>query len=709
MPSRFRAAAVALGSGALVLGALVPMTTTAATAEEAVPEAPAAAQQEATPQQEAAPSRGDRISGANTWDWSMPAQMTDEKKWVACEAGAAKPDGSANPFFCEVGSPEYYAGGQYIDGKDGIPDDKMKKTKWSKDSGYNRYGPLPKNGKYKVMLDGSTIAGPGKLTCTWIIQMNKKKTIRVSGKAKGTCPEKKKLKLPEGNFKTKLQIKSSSGSSVTGDAKKLKVKNHLMVIMGDSYSSGEGFPPFYKQNTDPNFSNARWIDWDDNRCHRSRWAGQVRAALEVEKTSPRSNVTLVDVACTGAQVSGGNLVANQKLLGDLTGQGGILHPQKNGLTNGVDYGYTPAQIDQAHAALRNGKLVADTVSFTIGGNDVLFYPLVVACGISGASTLINELPEGVLEILAGQLAGLIIQNDPSAGTQEDVKSEVLKAVEASGKQNCYGAAPAWELPGTQANPAPETPGTAPLWAIIQRQLLQLDQRYDDMAKCIKTMKGTKAPGKNGKGCKTYALQNGVSGPSASSPSKSKPIKVAKAKNVVQGIYPDLTSGEKGELLEKTVQPCEWSVEYPADTISNYWAYNVAYVGQKGKEVPMPNWQKSDLPYKGANPVIDNNTYTPTITPEVDGIKGLIQENKADYGWTPELKMLSESRGHGGCAGSGSWLFPATSAAGASAPAPYNNPPNGSGAMHPNDIGQEKYAEYMGAKLLKRTGVKKESK
>ena len=30
-------------------------------------------------------------------------------------------------------------------------------------------------------------------------------------------------------------------------------------------------------------------------------------------------------------------------------------------------------------------------------------------------------------------------------------------------------------------------------------------------------------------------------------------------------------------------------------------------------------------------------------------------------------------------------------------------------MHPNNTGQEKYAEYMGAKLLKRTGVKKESK
>ena len=68
-----------------------------------------------------------------------------------------------------------------------------------------------------------------------------------------------------------------------------------------------------------------------------------------------------------------------------------------------------------------------------------------------------------------------------------------------------------------------------------------------------------------------------------------------------------------------------------------------------------------------------------------------------------------ARRWGGCAGGGTWLYPATSAAGTSAPAPYNNPPNGSGAMHPNDEGQEQYAEYMGKKLLKRTGVNKESK
>jgi len=470
-----------------------------------------------------------------------------------------------------------------------------------------------------------------------------------------------------------------------------------MVIMGDSYSSGEGFPPFYEQNTDPNYSNARWIDWDDDRCHRSRWAGQVRAALEVEKASPRSNVTLVDVACTGAQVSGANLDAAEWLT-NYAGQGGILHPQKNSPTNGVDYGYAPAQIDQAYAALRNGKLVADTVSFTIGGNDVLFYPLVVACGISGAATKIAS--GGPIDAAWSTIVSRLLAD----GKLTPDQAEALANPQA---QNCYGATPAWETAGTQADPPSATPGTAPLWSIIQRQLVQLDQRYEDMAKCIKTMKGTKAPGNNGKGCQTYALPNGASGPSADAPSKSKPIKVAKAKNVVQGIYPDLTSGEKGPLGEKTVQPCEWSVAYPADTISNYWAYNVAYVGKEGVPVDMPNWQAGNLPYSGADPVVQNGTYVPTITPKVDGIQGLIQDNKADYGWTPELKMLSASRGHGGCAGGGTWLYPATSAAGTSAPAPYNNPPNGSGAMHPNDVGQEKYAEYMGEKLLKRTGVNKE--
>ncbi len=690
-----RTAAIAIGSGALLFGALNPLTASAedptepdGSDESIVSVAPEAA--EAPEAAVAAPEATARpTKTVARWDWSMPSAMKDKKVWEEVTDPA---------------SPDYPDGGFYIDNPagDGIPDNMMKKTKQSGNSGFNRYGPLPKNGKYKVVLDGSASQGPGQLTCKWDIKLSKKKTKTVKSKCKKT----KKVKLPEGKYRTILTVTGKGGAQDVNNQKKnkIKVKNHLMVIMGDSYSSGEGFPPYYEPNTSgTNPSVPRFIAWDDNRCHRSRWSGMVRAALRVEEASDKSNVTLVDVACTGAQVSGGNLTANTEILGDLSGQGGILHPQKNSPTNGVDYGYAPAQINQAYAALRNGKLVADNVYFTIGGNDVLFYPLVVACGVAGASTLLNELPPEVLDLLAKQLAGFIARQYPSAGTPEQIVPKIEDAIRTSGKQNCYGAKPIWATDQTESSPS----DNKALWAIIQRQLEQLEIRYNDMAKCIKPLKGKKAPGK-GRQCQTYALQGGPSGQPASSPSKSKPLKVAKAKNVVQGIYPDLTSGEKGPLGGKTVQPCEWSPDYPADSISNRWAYDVAYTGATGSAVGMPDWGNGAvaLPYSGANKVWLNNTYEPSITPQVPGIRGLIQQNKQKYGWSPELKMLDASRGHGGCAGD-SWLFPATSAAGSSAPAPYNNPPNGSGAMHPNNQGQAAYAKYMGDVLLKRTGANKE--
>ena len=690
-----RTAAIAIGSGALLFGALSPMSASAEdpleTDSSGASSAPVTPDALETPDAAvAAPMSSSRKVGTVArWDWSMPAQMKDDKIWEVV----------ADP-----GSPGYLDGGFYIDNPagDGIPDNKMKKTKQSGNSGYNRYGPLPKNGKYKVVLDGSASQGPGQLTCKWGIKLSKKKTKTVKSK----CKKKKKIKLPEGKYRTILTVTGKGGAQDVNNQKKnkIKVKNHLMVVMGDSYTSGEGFPPFYEANTSgTNPGVPRFIDWDDNRCHRSRWSGMVRAALRVEEASDKSNVTLVDVACSGAQVSSGNLIANTALLGDISGQGGILHPQKPASpTNGVAYGWAPSQIDQAYAALRNGKLVADNLYFTIGGNDVLFSPMVVACGVAGASTLVanfKQVPEYVVELLAG----LIARQYPIAGTPEQLTAEIEAVIQASGKQNCYGAEPIWAVPETQSSPS----STKALWAIIQRQLEQLQIRYNDMAKCIKPLKGKKAPG-NGKRCQTYSLQGGPSGQPAKSPSKSKAVKVTKAKNIIHGSYPDLTSGEKGPIGGRTVQPCEWTPDYPADSISNRWAYDLAYDGQTGTPVEMPPWGNGGvpLPYSGANEVHLGPTYVPTVDPTVPGIRGLIQQNKSLYGWTPELKMLNASRGHGGCA-LDSWLFPATAAAGGSAPAPYNNPPNSSGAMHPNDQGQAAYAKYMGDVLLKRTGANKE--
>ena len=47
--------------------------------------------------------------------------------------------------------------------------------------------------------------------------------------------------------------------------------------------------------------------WQDERCHRSAFAGSAQAALAIEQADPRTSVTFVHLACSGAKVDVGLL------------------------------------------------------------------------------------------------------------------------------------------------------------------------------------------------------------------------------------------------------------------------------------------------------------------------------------------------------------------------------------------------------------------
>jgi PKD repeat protein len=98
--------------------------------------------------------------------------------------------------------------------------------------------------------------------------------------------------------------------------------------------------------------------WRDTRCHRSAISGQVRAAVELEKADPRTSVTLVHLACSGATVNDG-------LLGPYAG---VENPTPQDI---------PPQIDQA-AALTAGRDI-DGLVISIGGNDVKFSSIIKSC------------------------------------------------------------------------------------------------------------------------------------------------------------------------------------------------------------------------------------------------------------------------------------------------------------------------------------------
>ncbi|MCB0919182.1 MAG: hypothetical protein KDC39_11510 [Actinobacteria bacterium] len=336
------------------------------------------------------------------WDWTMPTFMKDTKTFVPTQ---------------DVNDPDFWSGGSYVAGPDGITDAKMKQASWYKKSGNALYGKVPKNGRFKVALDASgSSGGSGKLTCAWRIEADK------TYKKRSNCSSSTSIMLPEGRHPLWLTVTDADGHSKTV-ASRIKVQNTLVVIVGDSYASGEGIPPFTNPDlrSDP---NKRQVAWDYGECNRSRWGGFVRAAQAIESADARSNVTLVDVACGGAEVRKGWLY---NVLGNYP-TGGILYPQLHipydGLTP-TPTTYAPPQVDQVNAMTRGSTI--DTMFLSIGGNDAGLSEVAGTC----ATTPVTE--------------------------------------------NCYAIRPnLQDLP----------PGDQVLWELTDDNLVFLEESYDMMAPCF---------------------------------------------------------------------------------------------------------------------------------------------------------------------------------------------------------------------------------
>ncbi|MCH9816782.1 MAG: hypothetical protein K0U64_10115 [Actinomycetia bacterium] len=337
-----------------------------------------------------------------TWDWTMPTFMKDKKTFVPTQ---------------DPNSPDYFQGGSYIKGPDGITDKPLKQLSRYKAAGNAVYGKFPKNGKFQVKLDASKSSGKGKLKCDWKITADGKTYRRKNL----NCAKKKSVKLPEGRHALELQVTDAKGRSETV-ASHIRVKNVLMAIMGDSYASGVSIPPF----TNPDIKTTpRQVGWDFGPCNRSRWGGFVRGAQALESADKRSNVTLVDVACGGAEVREGFI---QTLNGKYP-SGGILYPQRQIPFDGGAPPTTnqPAQVEQVNGVTRGAAL--DALYLSVGGNDAGLGTVAVAC----------KIEDGL-----------------------------------QGK-NCYSEVPFFDATGTQA-----------LWQITDANLVRLKKSYTKMSRCLKS-------------------------------------------------------------------------------------------------------------------------------------------------------------------------------------------------------------------------------
>ncbi|MBX6381526.1 MAG: SGNH/GDSL hydrolase family protein [Microbispora sp.] len=170
---------------------------------------------------------------------------------------------------------------------------------------------------------------------------------------------------------------TAAGRTVSSGARTIEIDDKLIVSLGDSVAAGEGNPP-----------------WIDRRCHRSAAAGGFRAALELERSDPRTSVTFVDLACSGATIDTGLLGA----YGGIDPRGG---ERRNPL---------PAQVAEAERLVKDRT--PEAVLLSVGANDIGFADVVAAClmpahcakskAASKAADALTELPNKFVK-LAGRL------------------------------------------------------------------------------------------------------------------------------------------------------------------------------------------------------------------------------------------------------------------------------------------------------------------
>ncbi len=191
----------------------------------------------------------------------------------------------------------------------------------------------------------------------------------------------------EGTYEVRMTVHDAEGVLVGDYTHMVEVKDILVVVLGDSYASGEGNPeyPLYGE----------WGDggWVDDRCHRSSHAGAAQAARQLERSDRRSSVTFISFACSGATIDVESFkdadVGNPYRPGpeDKRVGSGVLGPYTGAYPFTEHVGdKIPSQLDQLRAALAldtpaaSGTRQVDALVMSAGGNDAGFGLLATACG-----------------------------------------------------------------------------------------------------------------------------------------------------------------------------------------------------------------------------------------------------------------------------------------------------------------------------------------
>ena len=164
----------------------------------------------------------------------------------------------------------------------------------------------------------------------------------------------------EGSYQVTLTVTTQAGGTAAL-TRAVVVEDWLIVLLGDSVASGDGNP-----DIPGSLPDGIQPVWQDRRCHRSALAGPALAALMVERSNPRTSVTFIDFACSGAKLTDGLLRPYAGI--EPPGDGSTLPPQVDQVANLFAQGATSGHPRQVDALL-----------ISIGANDLGFSKIIASC------------------------------------------------------------------------------------------------------------------------------------------------------------------------------------------------------------------------------------------------------------------------------------------------------------------------------------------
>lgn len=200
----------------------------------------------------------------------------------------------------------------------------------------------------------------------------------------------------QGVYPVTLDVTDPSGKKISSTTRDVRVRDILIVALGDSMSSGEGSPDSWIFEGTP-FKPA---DWVDRQCHRSRSAPAALAAKAIERMDPTTSVTFLSFACSGATLEKQWAIDSAMLDGyeqnheGLNNAGsGILGPYIGIESPAGEHAMSievfakekrgimiPSQVSQLKDAVA-GKRKVDAIVMSAGINDAGFSKMLFTCTV----------------------------------------------------------------------------------------------------------------------------------------------------------------------------------------------------------------------------------------------------------------------------------------------------------------------------------------